>query len=318
MSTDDTIKAIPKRAPAAPAAPGAPVAASKRRKKPPAPAPKGASKEAPQPTARQALLSLGEQIREARRQARATERVGWGLFRDDVRRGRIIDLAGLALIVAIAISIATSPDYEVQQVNVINSKAITGEQAAHLTGILGTNIFMVDPAQVAARMRQSPFVKNATVETMLPDRVMIRVDERRPNVVWVLADSTPYLISDDGVVMSKATTLQGYIVVYDQDTQPGKLHLGDKLERQDVIDVAQRLFMKLSGESGLHISQMEYQVAGGVTVVTDTGQRVRFGDGANLDLKMREVAALVAQLSGDKQAWRVIDARAPERLAVSK
>jgi cell division septal protein FtsQ len=318
MSTDDTIKAIPKRAPAAPAAPGAPVAASKRRKKPPAPAPKGASKEAPQPTARQALLSLGEQIRAARRQARATERVGWGLFRDDVRRGRIIDLAGLALIVAIAISIATSPDYEVQQVNVINSKAITGEQAAHLTGILGTNIFMVDPAQVAARMRQSPFVKNATVETMLPDRVMIRVDERRPNVVWVLADSTPYLISDDGVVMSKATTLQGYIVVYDQDTQPGKLHLGDKLERQDVIDVAQRLFMKLSGESGLHISQMEYQVAGGVTVVTDTGQRVRFGDGANLDLKMREVAALVAQLSGDKQAWRVIDARAPERLAVSK
>src|SRR5690242_6851077 len=133
MSTDDTIKAIPKRAPAAPAAPGAPVAASKRRKKPPAPAPKGASKEAPQPTARQALLSLGEQIRAARRQARATERVGWGLFRDDVRRGRIIDLAGLALIVAIAISIATSPDYEVQQVNVINSKAITGEQAAHLT-----------------------------------------------------------------------------------------------------------------------------------------------------------------------------------------
>jgi cell division septal protein FtsQ len=310
MSADDTIKAIPKRAPAASPAADAPAAAPKRRKKAPAPP--------PPPTARQALQSLGEQIRAARRQAKATERVGWGLFRDDVRRGRIIDLAGLALIMAIAVSIATSPDYEVQQVTVVNSKAITGEQAAHLTGILGTNIFMVDPAQVTARMRQSPFVKDATVETTLPDQVTIRVDERRPNVVWVLDDNTPYLISDDGVVMSKATTLQGYVVVYDQDTAPGKLHLGDKLERQDVIDVAQRLFMKLPDASGLHISQMEYQVAGGVTVVTDTGQRVRFGDGVNLDLKIREVAALVAQLSADKQAWRVIDARAPERLAVTK
>jgi cell division septal protein FtsQ len=309
MSADDTIKAIPKRAPAAPPAADAPAAAPKRRKKAPAP---------PQPTARQALQSLGEQIRAARRQAKATERVGWGLFRDDVRRGRIIDLAGLALIVAIAISIATSPDYEVQQVTVVNSKAITSEQAAHLTGILGTNIFMVNPAQVAARMRQSPFVKDATVETTLPDRVTIHVDERRPNVVWVLEDSTPYLISDDGVVMSKATTLQGYVVVYDQDTSPGKLHLGDKLERQDVIDVAQRLFMKLPDASGLHISQMEYQVDGGVTVVTDTGGRVRFGDGTNLDLKIREVAALVAQLNAAKQAWHVIDARAPERLAVTK
>ena len=147
--------------------------------------------------------------------------MGWGLFRDDVRRGRIIDLAGLALLVALAITIATSPDYQVQSVNVVNSKAITSEQAARLTGILGTNIFMVDPAQVAARLRQSPFIKNATVETTLPGQVTIRVDERRPNVVWVLVDNTPYLISDDGVIISQATTLQGYIVVYDQDTPPG-------------------------------------------------------------------------------------------------
>ena len=41
--------------------------------------------------------------------------------------------------------------------NVVNSKAISGEQAARMTGILGTNIFLVDPAAVAERLRQSPF-----------------------------------------------------------------------------------------------------------------------------------------------------------------
>ena len=204
----------------------------------------------PPPTARQALRSLGEEIRAARRLARSNGRVGWGLFRDDVRRGRIIDLVGLALLLALAVSLATSGDYQVQTVTVVNAKSISNEQAARMTGLVGSNIFLVDPAKIAARMRQSPFIKDATVETTLPDAVTIRVDERRPNVVWVLIDNTPYLISDDGVIISQAPTLQGYVVVYDKDTRPGALHLGDKLERQDVVDVAQGLFMRLPRRDG--------------------------------------------------------------------
>ena len=295
--------------PAAEATPAPAAAPRPRRRKAPPP---------PPPTARQALASLGEQIRAARRQARATQRGGWGLFRDDVRRGRILDLAGLALLVTLAVTVATSPDYQVQAVTVVNSKVISDAQAARLTGILGTNIFLVDPEQVAARLRQSPFIKDATVQTTMPGQVTIRVDERRPNVVWVLIDNTPYLISDDGIIVSQASTLQGYVVVYDQDTPPGTLHFGDKLERQDVIDVAQQLFMKLPDASGLRISQMDYQVAGGVTVVTDTGRRLRFGDGTDLDLKIRVASALVKDLTARNQPWHLLDARAPERVSIAK
>jgi|GEM_PF-1416280 len=271
---------------------------------------------APPPTARQALRSLGEEIRAARRLARSNGRVGWGLFRDDVRRGRIIDLVGLALLLALAVSLATSGDYQVQTVTVINAKSISNEQAARMTGLVGSNIFLVDPAKVAARLRQSPFIKDATVETTLPDAVTIRVDERRPNVVWVLIDNTPYLISDDGVIISQAPTLQGYVVVYDKDTRPGSLRLGDKLERQDVVDVAQGLFMRLPDATGLHIRQMEYQVAGGVTVVTDSGRRVRVGDGTDLDTKIRVTAALVKDLADHGQPWHTLDVRSPERVSV--
>src|SRR5689334_18603035 len=161
MSDDEPVKTTGEAA--APAkAPDATPAKPRVRRKKAAPPPK------PQ-TARDALVSLGEQIRAARRQARSTERVGWGLFRDDVRRGRIIDLAGLALLVALTVTFVTSPDYQVQSVTVVNSRALTNEQAARLTGVLGTNIFLVDSAKVAARLRQSPFIKDASVETTLPD-----------------------------------------------------------------------------------------------------------------------------------------------------
>jgi cell division septal protein FtsQ len=177
---------------------------------------------------------------------------------------------------------------------------------------------MVDPVVVAAKMRQSPFIKEAAVDTTLPGQVTIHVDERRPNVVWVLIDNTPYLISDDGVIISQAPTLQGYVVVYDQDTAPGALHFGDKLERQDVIDAAQGLYMRLPAATALHINRMEYRVAGGVTVVTDTGQRLRFGDGTQLDLKIRVAAALLRDLRDKQQPWRTLDVRSPERVSVIK
>ena len=94
--------------------------------------------------------------------------------------------------------------------------------------------------------------------------------------------------------------------------------LGDALERQDVIDVAQQLFAKLPEASGLRISRMEYQVAGGVTVVTDQGRRVRFGDGAGAGPEDAGGERAGHGTRGAQQGWRVIDARAPERLAVSK
>ena len=93
-------------------------------------------------------------------------------------------------------------------------------------GVTGLNIFLVDPQAVAARLSQSAFIKSVTVETALPNQVILHVEERRPSVVWVLKDNTPYLISEDGILMSQATTLDGYVVVYDQETRPGQPYFG--------------------------------------------------------------------------------------------
>src|SRR5215210_3655441 len=82
----------------------------------PKPAPRQARPNTPPPrkTLHSASESVGAQVAEWRtalRRPRPTKRVGWGLFQDDVRRGRLVSLAGLAILAALALSIATSPDY---------------------------------------------------------------------------------------------------------------------------------------------------------------------------------------------------------------
>ena len=259
------------------------------------------------------------QLRAALGRGRPTKRVGWGLFQDDVRRGRLLSLAGLAILVALGLSMATSPDYVVAGVTVRGTATLTAAEAARLAGVEGLNIFLVDPQAVAARLSQSAFIKNVSVETALPNQVIIHVEERRPRVVWVLKDRTPYLVSEDGILMSQATTLDGYVVVYDQETDPGALQVGNPLERDDAIDSAQRLTMGWPEALGLNMALIEWQnSAGGITVVTDTDQRLQFGDGAQLEEKLRVGVSLVADLRARNIAWSRLDLRAPDRPGVFK
>jgi cell division septal protein FtsQ len=276
--------------------------------------------------ARKALHSTSEsvaaqviQLRAAIGRGRPTKRVGWGLFQDDIRRGRLLSLAGLAILVAIGLSMATSPDYVVAGVTVRGSATLTAAEATRLAGVDGMNIFLVDPQAVAARLSESAFLKNVAVETALPNQVIIHVEERRPRVVWVLKDRTPYLVSEDGILMSQATTLDGYVVVYDQETDPGALKIGDGLERDDAIDTAQRLTMLWPASLGLNLALIEWQnSAGGVTVVTDTDQRLQFGDSRQLEEKLRVGATLIADLRARNIAWSRLDLRAPDRPGVFK
>jgi cell division septal protein FtsQ len=279
-----------------------------------------------QSAGRKALHSTSEsvaaqviQLRAAIGRGRPTRRVGWGLFQDDVRRGRLLSLAGLAILVAIGLSMATSPDYIVAGVTVRGSAAFSAAEANRLAGVAGLNIFLVDPRAVAARLSQSAFIKNVAVETALPNQVIIHVEERRPRVVWVLKDRTPYLVSEDGILMSRATTLDGFVVVYDQETDPGALTVGNPLERDDAIDTAQRLTMNWPEALGLNIALIEWQnSAGGITVVTDTDQRLQFGDSTRLEEKLRVAVSLVADLRARNLAWSRLDLRAPDRPGVVK
>lgn len=262
------------------------------------------------------VIGLQEAIR---RRPRPTKRVGWGLFQDDVRRGRLISLAGLAILSALALNFATSPDYVVASVSVQGTTTLSAADANRLAGVAGLNIFLVDPQAVAARLSQSAFIKGVSVETALPNQVIIHVEERRPSVVWVLKDNTPYLISEDGILMSQATTLDGYVVVYDQESDPASFTIGMPLEHEDAVDTAQRLYMMLPPATGLHISTLEWQNAtGGITVVTDTDQRLEIGDSTQLDTKIRIAAAMIADLKARNVAWSRLDLRAPERPAVIK
>ena len=251
----------------------------------------------------------------------AASKQGWKLFNEDVRRGRFFALVGLAFIFAAAVSFATSPEYVVASVSVEGSKALSDDQANEIAGVQGLNIFQVDPTVVQARLAEkAALLKGVSVETLLPNQVIIRVQERRPAIVWVMGDGTPFLASDDHVVVGFASKLDGYVTIFDRGPLTDTLKMGAPMpvHKADAADTAQQIYLLLPEATGLQLRQLEWAPNNGITAITVEGRRIEFGTGESLDKKIKIVQALAQQPHQPATAWTILDVRSVERPSITR
>jgi cell division protein FtsQ len=68
---------------------------------------------------------------------------------------------------------------------------------------LGSPILAVDPARAEARLEALPWVSSAVIERRLPDKIYVRLNERRPLALWQ-HDGRVQLIDEAGAVIRVA------------------------------------------------------------------------------------------------------------------
>jgi cell division protein FtsQ len=256
-----------------------------------------------------------------RRRGGAAERQGWRLFSEDMRRGRLFALAGLVFILAAAVSFATSPVYIVQSVTVEGSQVLSLEQANEIAGVAGRNIFTIDPAEVRSRLAEkAALLKGVSVETRLPNEVIIRVLERKPAVVWVIGDGTPMLASDDHVVVGEAKTLDGFVTIFDRGPMTDTFTVGQPMpvHKADATDTAQQIYMMLPAATGVGLRQLEWAPDNGVSAITAEGQRIDFGTGDELERKIKIVQSVVQESVRSGRSWSVLDVRSVDRPSIKR
>ncbi|MEO8285930.1 MAG: FtsQ-type POTRA domain-containing protein [Chloroflexota bacterium] len=251
----------------------------------------------------------------------AAEKRGWSLFNEDVRRGRFFSLIGLAFILAAAVSFATSPEYVVASVTVEGSKVLSLDQANEIAGVAGSNIFTIDQAAVQQRLAEkAALLKGVSVETRLPNSVIIHVLERRPAVVWVIGDGTPLLASDDHVVVGNAGTLDGFVTIFDRGPMSDSLKIGQPMpvNKADASDIAQQIYLTLPQATGLQLRQLEWAPDNGITAITATGQQIEFGTGDKLDRQIKIVQSVVQQAQQTGKQWSILDVRSVDRPSIKR
>lgn len=86
---------------------------------------------------------------------------------------------------ALAWWVATSPQFEVRDVDVLGTPRVTAEWAGErLTALRGRHLLTVRLAEIEHRLAEHPWIADLVVRRELPGRLTVKVVERVPAALW--------------------------------------------------------------------------------------------------------------------------------------
>jgi hypothetical protein len=122
----------------------------------------------------------------------------------------------LVLVAALLTFLLTAEMFYVRQIEVGGLRSVPPEEIFALSGVANYHIFWIDPETVASNVERSSSIASATVTVRWPARVIIRVKEREPALVWQQADHR-YWVDVRGNLMLQRMDLPNLVTVLSED-----------------------------------------------------------------------------------------------------
>lgn len=198
-------------------------------------------------------------VRSGRRNARS--RSGWRRF---------LSLFALLAIAILGGSFAlASPNFRVQQVDVVGTQNRALLHTIQHMGIQGQNIFLLDVGGLSARIEAFPLVASANLGKQLPNQLTVAIVERTPVILWQTRQGT-FSVDSQGVVIAPASeTAHVDHLMTVVDTRGGtaaqQVRPGARLNAADIA-FATQVFSRLPQLMGVSTFTLRYVDAASVGV----------------------------------------------------
>lgn len=233
-------------------------------------------------------------------------RPGWGFLRSRLTWS-------LLVLLAIAIALVTwvhSDDrwfvYR-EDVRFTGLTYLDEEELWRLSELDGWNVFWIDRDAVHDKLLQDPYVADAQVHIgYLGANVTVTITEVEPVALWETQAGTLWLRQDGAALTPRGSTPPGLLQILDADaaaTAPGA-PAGSALD-PGVLRSAEALVQRLPD-----VSPIRYNAIVGLNfLLPGTAYWVYWGDGANVEQKLENLAAARQLLAEGRIEGQVIDVR---------
>lgn len=220
-------------------------------------------------------------------------------------------LAALVLAIGCAgalVYLLTARDLTVRDFRVSGVALVGQEEIVAGTGVVGHNIFTFEPQGVAERLATLPTVRRAVVWGELPDRLIVRVDERQPLLIWQVGGDR-FVLDEEGTVLlanPPAGRVPGDLpTVAVRDVEPPQP--GARVDRAVVL--ALLTIARGAPENGLPLAGVDYSPRDGYTLRLDGDRRIVLGP----DTRLPEKLAAAAAIAATNAAWTALNVTDPDR-----
>jgi hypothetical protein len=205
-------------------------------------------------------------------------RLGWRL----VSFGMVLGLASVLFL------FFDGEPFYVHFVEVGGLRHVPPEEVYGLSGVANLHVFWVDPWQVKRAVERDPAIASAEVEMRWPSRVLIRVVEREPALVWEQAGVRTWVDVQGYVMPMRSDMAELLRVVVDGIDEVIAPH--SRID-PDIVEGALQLRALRP-----NIEVMFYHPTEGLGLLDGRGWRVYFGTGTDMPQKLLVYETLVEKV----------------------
>jgi len=214
---------------------------------------------------------------------------------------RVKILAGglTLLIITVLFEFFNGDVFYVYGLQVTGVQYLTKAEIERASGAIGYNIFFVDRRQVERMLAKVPEVRSAQVTTGLPNRVVIEVDERQPELTW-LRGAESYWVDGDGILFRARANLTQLPSIRDLDqtiVKPG----------QPALPAAIAAYRALHDAWHDAPRATEWSAARGLAYTDEHGWKIYLGDANEMAGKLAKLGAVVPQLVSRNARIQFVD-----------
>ncbi|MBS3886255.1 MAG: FtsQ-type POTRA domain-containing protein [Dethiobacter sp.] len=189
-----------------------------------------------------------------------------------------------------------------------NTYTTESEIRLALTVAEGDNIWRLNKAQQADKLKTIPRIESARVTRELPNRLKVEIKEKRA-VALVPYNGYLLVMGSDGMVLATTRNPQNYHIPMLTGLAPLELSVGEILLSGPALQEVVQTLETMSA-AGVTVSELNFAEADKLVLITMDGLTVWLGQGGH-----SEKAALLVQIMGQlqgRQAEGYLDLRVPE------
>jgi cell division septal protein FtsQ len=208
------------------------------------------------------------------------------------------------LVVSAILYVWLSDTFYVTRISVAGNVLTPAQEIVQISGIGGQHMFWVNHAAASERIANGiPSIKSARVDCQLPNRCVIKVQERQPSVAWRFGGAVTWIADDGMAFAAHRNTNQPRVTI---DAPQGPALLPGKEADQRIVTAAVAVARALPS-----VRQYKYTSEHGLEFQSKAGFPVYLGLGDNMADRAMLWKAVEAELNAQGVTPQFVDLRYP-------
>jgi cell division protein FtsQ len=175
----------------------------------------------------------------------------------------------------------------------------------NIESTMGFNIFKVKMDSVASNLLTNPYIKTASVKRKLPNKLIVRISERKEAAV-VPFMGTFLIIDEEGVVLKSDIQTPGLKTIngleFSNFMEGSILHVSDQEQLDKALFLAKAMKNMKEDIKEINVTDKKHMV-----IRFSSGLSCKIGEGNNIDYKLQLLKGILSDLASKGITRGVID-----------